>query len=142
MHWLNHSQYPQKNSARRADQCRKIRKSLVGFIGVVSGFVVLACLSSVASAESICTCVVRNPIMGNCIINHCETVSELSNSASPVTFNRPALSGYAVDWCKYYGKQCGRPAAINYCKIKGYSRASALLGGMASWMKAGFPVEP
>ena len=37
-------------------------------------------------------------------------------------FNKP---GFQLDWCLYYGKQCGRAAADYYCKAMGYQRAKS-----------------
>lgn len=40
------------------------------------------------------------------------------------TFVRPKLNGYWVDRCLSWGAQCNQPAADEFCRRKGYARAS------------------
>jgi len=39
------------------------------------------------------------------------------------TFSKPRIGGLRLDWCKYWARQCGRPAADAYCRRRGYRRA-------------------
>ena len=39
------------------------------------------------------------------------------------TFVRPRFGGLRLDWCKYWSRLCGRPAANAYCRYRGYRRA-------------------
>ncbi len=36
-------------------------------------------------------------------------------------FHKPEWQGYRLDWCYEWGKQCGRPAADELCRRKGFS---------------------
>ncbi len=40
---------------------------------------------------------------------------------STYTYTRPHSSGYRVDSCLNWGKECGKPAADAFCKIKGFA---------------------
>ena len=40
------------------------------------------------------------------------------------TFAQPRLGGYRLDWCRLWGRQCGRPAADAFCRRQGFARAS------------------
>lgn len=44
------------------------------------------------------------------------------------TFSNPTIKGYRLDWCQYWGNQCGKPAADAWCATKmrkagGYAKA-------------------
>jgi len=39
------------------------------------------------------------------------------------TFVYPKINNMYVDHCLYWGKQCGQPAANEFCRIKGYEKA-------------------
>ena len=39
-------------------------------------------------------------------------------------FKNPKVKGYALDWCKYPGKNCGKEAADAFCVMMGFSYAS------------------
>ncbi|MCP4319300.1 MAG: hypothetical protein GY789_25775 [Hyphomicrobiales bacterium] len=39
------------------------------------------------------------------------------------TFNTPTINGVRLDWCKFFGSQCGEPAAELFCQQNGYTRA-------------------
>ena len=34
------------------------------------------------------------------------------------TFRNPTIKGYRLDWCLYWAKQCGKPAADAWCDRK------------------------
>lgn len=40
-------------------------------------------------------------------------------------FGKPWQDDYQVDHCKYWGRDCGQPAADYYCQLRGYSKASS-----------------
>ncbi|MEM9105415.1 MAG: hypothetical protein AAGC96_07140 [Pseudomonadota bacterium] len=40
------------------------------------------------------------------------------------TFSSPSINGVRVDWCKFYGRQCGEPAATLFCQQRGFARAA------------------
>jgi len=40
------------------------------------------------------------------------------------TFHNPRIAGVRLDWCRRWGRQCGRPAANAFCRRRGYDRAS------------------
>lgn len=53
--------------------------------------------------------------------------SKVSAQASEETgdFNLPMVRGYAVNWCKHQGRDCGKPAADLFCNEMGYQRATS-----------------
>ncbi len=40
-----------------------------------------------------------------------------------VGINKPTLGKVALDCCRVWGKECGKPAADAYCKPRGYLSA-------------------
>ena len=38
-------------------------------------------------------------------------------------FNAPRIGGVRLDWCKYWARDCGKPAADAFCRSRGYRRA-------------------
>jgi hypothetical protein len=56
--------------------------------------------------------------------------------ADEVTFNKPKLGAYRLDWCYKWATQCGEIAADKFCQQKGYDGASVFseaadIGGIA-----------
>lgn len=45
--------------------------------------------------------------------------------ANAATFAYPKWNGYALDWCKNFEGQCGKPAADLWCQKKGFPQAVA-----------------
>lgn len=41
------------------------------------------------------------------------------------TFRNPKIKGYRLDWCRFWGLQCGKEAAHAFCRFKGYLRAKS-----------------
>ena len=47
----------------------------------------------------------------------------VSSWAGTVTINEPSFRGHRLDWCREWGKHCGRPAADRFCRYIGHERA-------------------
>jgi len=60
----------------------------------------------------------RRNILRNCIGGG-------SGGSVSRTFHNPRINGVRLDWCRRWGKQCGRPAANAFCRRRGYSRSIA-----------------
>ncbi len=41
------------------------------------------------------------------------------------TFLAPRIGGVRLDWCRFWARQCGAPAANAFCRARGYRRAVA-----------------
>ncbi len=58
-------------------------------------------------------------------------VSGIKQAAPPPpglrrTFHNPRIrGGYRLDWCRRWGQNCGRGAANEYCRRRGYAHASS-----------------
>lgn len=63
---------------------------------------------------------------GICVENYCDRISQIQCKLPPpakkVYFN-PKVAGYALDLCREWGKNCGKPAATAFCKSKGHKSA-------------------
>ena len=42
----------------------------------------------------------------------------------PGGFSYPTIKGHRLDWCKHWGRECGKPAADLFCLESGYAGAS------------------
>ena len=50
-----------------------------------------------------------------------------SIDAKAAHFAYPKWNGYALDWCKNFENDCGKPAADLFCQKKGYPQAISLV---------------
>lgn len=48
------------------------------------------------------------------------------------TFHGPAFRGFPVDFCLYWSRACGMPAASRYCRGRGYQGAVSFVKRSAS----------
>lgn len=51
-------------------------------------------------------------------------VSSFSSEAEAARFVAPKWNGYALDWCKNFEGNCGKPAADLFCQKKGYPQST------------------
>jgi hypothetical protein len=47
-----------------------------------------------------------------------------ASAFADTTFNNPTLNGEYLDYCLYFGTQCGKPAADAYCVMEGFGGSS------------------
>lgn len=47
-----------------------------------------------------------------------------AKSSSSAVFTNPRIGGKRLDWCKRWGKECGKEAATAFCKRHEFSRAA------------------
>lgn len=52
------------------------------------------------------------------------TIFLAPNVYSSTRFNNPQVSGIALDWCLTWARDCGQPAADEFCRSQGFERAS------------------
>lgn len=48
-------------------------------------------------------------------------------------FVKPRWQGAVLDWCLTWGRNCGRPVADRYCRIRGFTRSA----GYGQWTNIG-----
>jgi hypothetical protein len=67
------------------------------------------------------------------------TLAGLSASAmaEATTFDYPKHKGLALDWCRSWATDCGKPAADTWCQKKGFDSAA----GFSKWNDAGEPTR-
>jgi hypothetical protein len=41
------------------------------------------------------------------------------------TFQNPAVNGVRVDWCLFWARQCGKPAADEFCRRQGFTQSAS-----------------
>ena len=63
----------------------------------------------------------KNPYVFGPVIDNVR-VERVGNTLSK-RFNYPKIDNFRLDWCKYWATECGKPAADEFCKRKGYSSA-------------------
>jgi len=51
-----------------------------------------------------------------------------SGSLAAVRLNKPGYNGSPLDWCREYGRNCGKPAAEAFCKSMGYKKVASFTG--------------
>ena len=49
----------------------------------------------------------------------------LSTAAVAKRYYSPKYRGHALDWCRIFEHQCGKPAADSFCQLKGHIKATA-----------------
>jgi hypothetical protein len=52
-------------------------------------------------------------------------ISSYSTASPSVRIDNPKVDGIALDWCKTWGSECGKPTADYFCRYKGYSFAKS-----------------
>ncbi|WP_456324772.1 PAN domain-containing protein [Desulfonauticus submarinus] len=65
---------------------------------------------------------VSNPVSNKFTISGVKNSGEDKTGVTKV-FNSPSISGYRLDWCKVWGSLCGKPAADEFCKQRGFNNA-------------------
>jgi len=51
-------------------------------------------------------------------------VSVQAGRAETQEFREPSVKGMRLDWCLYWARDCGEPAAREFCRIQGFESAS------------------
>ncbi len=61
----------------------------------------------------------------------------VSATAESTSFDYPKHKGLALDWCRSWATDCGKPSADAWCVKKGYDSSS----GFSKWNDAGEPTR-
>ena len=55
--------------------------------------------------------------------HRCDSFNFIKCKEKVAVFNGPKYRGYRLDWCRDFGRECGKPAADAFCQRKGFGKA-------------------
>ena len=53
----------------------------------------------------------------------CDSFKFIQCEPKQQAFYNPKHNGYRMDWCRTFSNECGKPAAVAFCKSKGFQTA-------------------